>query len=566
MNRPVPSAVRGRSHRPRTPVRAGRFRDDAPPLPRLHDAGRALVATALALLAIAFGTAGPGALAAAGPAEGSGFADLEAKVRSFTLPNGLVVIVLERPEAPVFAFRTFVDAGGVDEVAGITGLAHMFEHMAFKGTESFGSTDPRAEARALDAVDAAWDAWFAEKQKGYAADSTRLRDLEAAFKRTEDAAKALVVGNEFSKILDENGAVSVNAYTSMDNTNYFYALPANRLELWARLEGDRLTQPVMREYYKERDVVQEERRFGESSPRGRLMYNFWLSAFLAHPYGNGLIGHPSDLGAITRRDAEAFFREHYVAKNMAIAVVGDVRYDEVKRLAERYFSGISDAPEPPPVRTVEPRHEAEIRVVVQEEAQPAVMIGYHVPSSFAPEWPAVELLGQVVGSGRSSRLYERLVKRDQTAVRIGAYAGFPGEKYPNLLMVQASLARGASTDSVEAAIYEELDRLARQGPTEEELRKVKRQVRAGFIRGLRSNLGLAGQLATFQELYGDWRLLFRYVDTINAVTPGQVQAAAQEAFREGNRVVGVLRRPDAGREAPAGAPASRVSREGGTRS
>lgn len=470
-------------------------------------------------------------------------ADLESQVREFTLPNGLTFLVLERHEAPVFSFRTFVDAGGVDEVAGITGVAHMFEHMAFKGTRTVGTTDYEAEARALDAVDAAWEALFAERQKGYEADSTRLASLENTFKEAQEAASAFVVSNDFSKLLDENGAVGVNAYTSMDNTNYFYSLPSNRLELWARLESDRLTHPVLREYYKEREVVQEERRFQESSPRGRAFSTFWLSAFLAHPYGNGLIGHISDLKAISRQDAEEFFRRHYVAKNMAIAVVGDVNFDEVKRLAEKYFSGVSDAPEPPPVRTVEPPHTAEIRVEVVEQAQPSLTIAYHIPSAFDPDWAAYTLLGQILGSGRSSRLYQRLVKDDQSAARVFAYAGFPAEKYPNLLMIQAALNRDAEPDSVETAIYEELDRLIAQGPTAEEMKKVKRLNRAGYIRSLRSNGGLAGQLAEGQALYGDWRKSFRWLEEADRVTAADIQRVAQAALRKENRVVGVLRKP-----------------------
>lgn len=483
-------------------------------------------------------------LLACGPVRAAGgFTGIESQVREFTLPNGLTFLVLERHEAPVFSFRTYVDAGGVDEVAGITGVAHMFEHMAFKGTRTVGTTDFPAEAKALDAIDAAWEALFAERQKGYEADSTRLAGLEAAFKQAQEAAADFVVSNDFSKLLDENGAVGVNAYTSMDNTNYFYSLPSNRLELWARLESDRLTQPVLREYYKEREVVQEERRFQESSPRGRAMSAFWLSAFLAHPYGNGLIGHISDLKAISRHDAEEFFRRHYVARNMAIAVVGDVRFDDVKRLAERYFSGVSDAPEPRPVRTVEPPHAAEIRVEVVETAQPALTIAYHIPSGFDPDWPAYVLLGQILGSGRSSRLYERLVKEDQSAARVFAYAGFPGEKYPNLLMVQAALNRDASPDSVEAAVYEEIDRLVTDGPTVEEMRKVKRQNRAGYIRSLRSNGGLAGQLAEGQALYGDWRKSFRWLEEVEGVTAEDVQRVAKAALRKENRVVGVLRKP-----------------------
>ncbi len=480
---------------------------------------------------------------AASPCAAAGFADLESQVKQFTLPNGLTILVLERHEAPVFSFATYVDAGGVNEVAGITGVAHMFEHMAFKGTRTIGTTDVVAESKALDAVDAAWDALFAEREKGVAADSVRLATLQAAFKRAQDEARELVVSNEFSKIVQENGAVDLNAGTMMDGTMYYYSLPSNRLELWARMEGDRLTQPVLREFYTERDVVQEERRFQESSPLGRLFSTWWIASYLAHPYGNGLIGHPSDLKAITRRDAEAFFRDHYMAKNVTIALVGDVEFAEVQRLAVRYFSGMSDAPKPGPVRTQEPRHEAEIRVTVEEDAQPMVLLGYQIPGIFSADWATWEVLTIISGRGRSSRLYERLVKSDRTAVQANTGNGFPGEKYPNMFVAQAIVARGASPDSVEAAMRQELDRLAAEGPTTAELRKAKRVSRASFIRGLRANSGLALQLATSQGKEGDWRRLFRYLEGIDRVTADDIRRVASTAFREGNRSVGVLRKP-----------------------
>jgi predicted Zn-dependent peptidase len=483
------------------------------------------------------------AFLAARPCAAAGFADLESQVKQFTLPNGLTFLVLERHDAPVFSFSTYVDAGGVNEVAGVTGLAHMFEHMAFKGTPTIGTTDYAAEGKALDAVDAAFEALYAERMKGDDADSTRLASLQAAFKQAQDDARKFVVSNDFSKIVEENGAVDLNAGTGMDGTEFHYSLPSNRLELWGRMEGDRMTQPVLREFYTERDVVQEERRFQESSPIGRLFSTWWIASFIAHPYGNGLIGYVSDLKAITRPDAEAFFRAHYMAKNISIAIVGDVNFADVQRVATKYFSGMSDAPKPGPLRTIEPRHEAEIRVTVEEDAQPLVLLGYQIPGVFSRDWPCWELLSVIAGDGRSSRLYERLVKKDKTAVQAGAGDGFPADKYPNMFIAQAVVARGASTDTVEAAMLAELDRLAKEGPSAAELQKAKRVARATFIRGLRPNSGLAVQLATNQGKKGDWRKLFRYLDGINKVTADDIRRVATEAFREGNRSVGVLRKP-----------------------
>jgi predicted Zn-dependent peptidase len=473
----------------------------------------------------------------------SAFEDLESRVVEFELGNGLKFLVVERHDAPVFSFRTYVDAGGVDEVPGITGIAHMFEHMAFKGTHTIGTTDYAAEQSALAAVDRAWDAYAAEEAKGFRADSTRLEQLQETFLAAQGAAKEFVISNDFSRILEENGVRGLNASTGTDLTWYYYSLPSNRLELWARLEGDRLTNPVLREFYTERDVVIEERRFQESSPVGRLFESALGAAFFAHPYGNGVIGYASDLRKITRRDAEEFFRKHYVASNITVCVVGDVDAAEVRALAERYFSAVASGSEPPPVRTEEPRHDAQVRVIREEDAQPVVTVAFMIPGRFHPQWHAYELLGSLLANGRSSRIYTRLVKEDQSCSRIFGGSGFPGSKYPCALALAGFVNSGSDPAAVEAAIFEETERLADEGVTDAELDKAKRLARADFIRQIQSNSGLSGQLALYQGMLGDWRLLFRELDRIEAVTPARVQEAAKESLRRSNSVVGILRAP-----------------------
>jgi predicted Zn-dependent peptidase len=476
-------------------------------------------------------------------AGGKGLEDLGEQVQEYTLPNGLTFLVLERPEAPVFSFQTYVDAGGVDEVQGITGIAHMFEHMAFKGTETVGATDITAERAAMARVDEAVAALAQERNKGNQADSARVRELEEAFRDAQSKAKEFVVQNEFSKLVEEHGAVGLNASTSLDWTTYYYSLPSNRLELWARLEGDRLTNPVLREFYSERDVVYEERRFQESSPIGRLFLDWINVSYQTHPYGRAIIGHAADLKAITREDAWDFYRKHYVGSNMTIAVVGDVKFKDVKKFADKYFSGVAAGEDPPDVRTAEPRHESEIRVIREDDAQPFVLMGYHIPGRRDPDWCAVELLGAILGDGRSSRLYRRLVKEDKVAAQAGAGAGLIADKYPSLLLVQALVAADATVEQVESAVDEEVARLVREGPTPEELDKVKTMNQAAFIRNLRSNSGLAGELAAYDQKLGDWRKLFDYQGEIAAVTVEDIRRVAAEYLRWDNRVVGILRKP-----------------------
>jgi predicted Zn-dependent peptidase len=504
--------------------------------------GRASVAATIVLVLCGFG-AMPGIAAKPGEAQ-EGFAALEKQVREFRLPNGLTFLVLERHAAPVFSFNTAVNAGGVDAASGVTGIAHVFEHMAFKGTPHVGTTDYAKEQPALDAVDAAWAALLAERQKRHLADSTKVAALEKTFKDAQAAADAYVAGNEFGQVLEQAGVNGLNAGTRVDYTDFLYSLPSNKLELWALMEGDRMSNPVLREFYKEREVIVEERRTGEeSTAQGRLFEEFLPAAFKAHPYGNGIIGHRSDLENLSRYDAANFFHEHYVAKNMTTAVVGDVSAAEVERLANRYFSGISDAPAPPPVTTEEPRQAAERRVVLEEDAQPLILMGYHEPDMNDPHFHAYEALASVLGDGRSSRLYTRLVKEKKVAVQVGAGAGMPGRKYPNLLFAYIVPASGVDPDSALAVFDAEIERLLKDAPvTKEELDGVKTRERADFWRSIQSNAGMAARLAYFEELTGDWRNLFKQVDEMNAVTEGDVMSAAKECLRRDNRTVGMIRK------------------------
>jgi predicted Zn-dependent peptidase len=500
-----------------------------------------LARVAFGLLAV-LALVGP-ALAADAPAT-QGFASLEKDVHEFALPNGLKFIVLERHDAPVFAFRTYANVGAVDEVAGITGIAHMFEHMAFKGTPNIGTTDYKKEKVALDAVDRAYAALMAERYKGRLADSTKIAALKDSFKAAQAEADKYVVSNGFSAILERNGVVGLNAGTGTDQTQYEYELPSNKIELWAMTESDRLINPVLREFYKEREVVIEERRMRtESTASGRLFEGFLQTAFVAAPYGNGLIGHRSDLETFSREQAEAFRKEHYVAKNVTIAVVGDVKTSEIEAFAKKYFSTMSDAPAPPPVMTVEPRQDVERRITMIADEQPLVFLGWHIPDVNDPKWHAYEALSDVIGQGRSSRLYTTLVKEKKLAVQSGMFAGMPGEKYPTLMFSYIVPASGVEPDTALAVFDREVARFLKDAPvTDEELAGFKTRSRARFLRQIQANGGLAEQLVYNQMIRGDWRKLFRQLDEVNAVTKDDVMNAARECLRVDNRTVAILRK------------------------
>ncbi len=468
-------------------------------------------------------------------------ASVEKRVTLRKLDNGLTLIVMERPEAPVFSYATVVNAGAAQEVAGITGLAHMFEHMAFKGTESVGTTDITAEKGALQKVEEAYAAYDRERRKPVGRDPAKVAELEKAWKDAVDAAEKYVVRNEFSKIVDQAGGVGMNAFTAMDETVYFYSLPANRLELWAYLESERFLHPVFREFYKERDVVYEERRLRyESSPFGRLLEQFLPTAFAAHPYHNLGIGWPSDLQAFSATDAANFFKKYYIPSNMVVAVVGDVKASEAMPMLEKYFGRLPKAPQPEPLRTVEPPQKAERTVVLHEQSQPIYFEGYHRPAATDPDDPVYDVIEVLMSVGRTSRLYRSLVRDQKLAANASGFNGFPGNKYPNLFTFFVITTPGHSPTEVTKAIGGELDRLKSQDVPPEELQSVKTRVKAQLIRQLENNSGMALQLATYQTLFGDWRELFRSVDKIDKVTAADVRRVANATFVSSNRTIAYI--------------------------
>src|SRR5690242_1523465 len=262
--------------------------------------------------------------------------DFEKKVTEFSLANGLHFIVVERHEAPVVSMHTYVNAGSVDDPSGATGIAHMFEHMAFKGTESIGTANWAEEKKALAAVETAYDRLDAERNKGPKADPARIKALDKQVQAAIERAQSYVIPNEYPRIIEENGGAGLNASTSFDSTEYFYSLPSNRIELWFLLESQRFLQPVFREFYKERDVVLEENRMRvQSSPQGKLLEDFLATAFEAHPYRNPPSGWPSDIVNLRLSDARKFYEKYYVPANITIGIVGDVHPAEARRLAEK---------------------------------------------------------------------------------------------------------------------------------------------------------------------------------------------------------------------------------------
>jgi predicted Zn-dependent peptidase len=475
---------------------------------------------------------------------GDDFAAGAARAKEKVLSNGLRVIVFERRQAPVVAFATAVKVGSVDEPRGLTGTAHVFEHMAFKGSTTLGTKDYEAEKKLLDQMEDV----FAELKKAKA----RGASLEEQKKLTDqlDAlsvqADKLVVSEEYSTILQRHGGVGLNAWTAADCTVYHVELPSNRLELWMALEADRFAKPVLREFYKEKEAVKEERRLRtDSSPQGKLFEEFTALAFKAHPYGQPTIGHVSDLDALSAREASEFFKRYYTPNNTTISLVGDVSPDEAFAMAEKYFGSLPRGPEPPQVHTVEPPFDGEKRVMVEAKAQPVVGIGWHRPSSLDKDNAVYSAITDLLTGGRSSRLYKVLVVEKKLAVTVEAFTGYPGERFPQLVAILCVPAPGKTTDECVKAIDEELAKLKKDLVDEQELESVKVRTRAGVVRGLRSLVGMAQALSVSQATLGDWREVFAQPDRIAKVTREDVKRVATTLFTRKGRIRGEIVPPPA---------------------
>ena len=475
------------------------------------------------------------------PLAAQDLASFEKRVTVRTLSNGLTVLILRRPEAPVFSFFTMVDTGSSQDPLSKTGLAHMMEHMAFKGTPDIGTTNYAEEKVALAKVEQAYAAYEAERIKRVGRDPQKLAKLQKEWQDAIAAADKFVIKNQFGEIVESHGGVGMNAFTTYDETGYMYSMPSNMFELWAAIESDRFANPVMRDFYKERNVVMEERRMRtDSSPTGRLVEQFLGTAFDANPYHRPTIGYSSDLQSFSATDAQEFFHQYYLPSNMVIALVGDLDPDKVMPIIERYFGQLPTKPKPTELTTVEPPQNSVREVKLHEMAQPFYVEGYHRPSYLDPDDAVYDAITDIMSNGRTSRMYRSLVRDQKIAAAAAGFSGFPGSKYAHLFAFYGVPLPGHSNQEIQQAIQDQIIKLKTQDVTDEELQMFKTRTKADLIRGLASNEGLAQQLAIYQTRYGDWRELFRYLDKVDKVTKADIRRIANQVFLDSNRTIGTI--------------------------
>ena len=482
-------------------------------------------------------------------------------VEEVVLDNGMTLLLLPRPGDPNVAAGWVAKVGSVYERPGITGVAHLFEHMMFKGTAAIGTRDIEQDLQIIAQLDEVKAELRAEEAALLEAERLgRIDDAGDPAHRTERhralmdrfddllAQQAdLLVKEDFSRIYSGQGASGMNAGTSYDFTLYFVNVPANKLELWFWMESDRLVNPVFREFYAERDVVHEERRLRiDSTPTGRFQEQFDALFWQSSPYGWPVIGWPSDLDGITREEALTFFDLYYAPNNLAAALVGDFDPDEAKALAERYFGRLSRGDRPPPQpRTREMPQSSEKRMHAWAETNPQVVVRYHsVPDGHVDE-PALVVLGQLL-NGRTGRLYRALVEDQGVATRAsGGQAGF---KFEGMFELRGVAAEGHAPEDVEQALYAEIERLKTEPVDPRELQKVKNQNAASTFRELRGNFFLMYSLLMRESNRG-WETVNTDPPLYEAVTADDVMRVARAYFEPENRTVAIYYRKESD-EAP----------------
>lgn len=466
-------------------------------------------------------------------------------VEEIRLDNGLRIFVLERPTVPTFTGLYQFRVGGAFDPKGRSGIAHLLEHMMFKGTESVGILDRERERVIMERLSKLWARLDSELEREDApfeeADQERISELREEIEKLSAEHKKLIVKNEYDEIMTRAGGNYLNASTSHDATTYFVELPSNRLEFWFQVESDRLLDPVFREFYSERDVVREERRLRyENRPSGMLYEGLLGLIFRAHPYGRPNIGWPDDVERLRREDAESYFETYYSPSNCIMVLTGDVRTKDVERLAKKYFGSWKRQEVPPLKLTEEPEQRGERREIIEFDAEPQVRMGWRTVPVGHPDEAALEVLAKVLGGLYSSRLDQALVQKERIASSV--YTGNAARQHAGYFLVSGVPRGEHTTAELEKAVDREIGRIKDDGVTEEELERAKIQVEAARVRRLKSNLGQAFRIATAVRVSGGTDYLEEEERRINAVTAEQVRDVARRYLEAARRSVVELRK------------------------
>lgn len=466
------------------------------------------------------------------------FENIGKQITEINLANGAKLLLLEDNSAPIVHCVTVANVGGVNEVPGITGIAHFLEHLAFKGTSTIGTKNYKLEKPILDQQDAIFTKLLVAKKDG---NNELVARYESELKLLELEASKYVENNEFSRIYTQNGGQNFNAGTSQDFTMYQISLPSNKLELWFTMESERFTDPVFREFYKEREVILEERLLTEvNSGQGQLMKEMMHTAFKVHPYKYTTIGEKEDIENITRQDVKDFFNKYYGAQNLTFVIYGDFDAKEAKAYADKYLSKIPERVKSLPVTDKEPEQREERHFTVNYDAAPMIMVSYHVPAASHPDTQALEALAAILGQKETSPLMKELVYEKKLALYAYSFTGLPGSKYENLFSIILAPNSGVDVDDCLVEVDKIIADFFTNGVSEKELMSYRKNSKKDYLSRLDTGIYFPIQVGLMDAISGDYNDFFNTLEKIDSLKRGDIVRVANEYLTKNNRTVGVL--------------------------
>ena len=454
------------------------------------------------------------------------------EVKMYTLENGLRVILYRRGTAPVFAGMVAVRVGGTDEIVGNTGISHMLEHMAFKGTPDIGTKDYKKEQKLLEQL----EVLETKISLGQKLSQTESQTREQINKEL----KELWILGDFNSQYDKRGANDMNATTDKELTKYFVNLPRSEFEFWCWMESERILSPVMRQFYQERDVVMEERRMRfEDDPQGKLYEMLLGVAYSKHPYRNPVIGYDFDIKRLTATMVADFHKEYYVPSNIVVSVVGDINVETDIKTIEKYFGRLPAREAPSHPTIVEPKQAGERRLTLETTAAPQLFVAYHKPNYPHPDDAPLSVMAEILAGSNVSPLYTELVKIRRLASDIG-HDEAPGYAYPNMLMFISAANSPHSNTDILNAFDDVLAKFKANKIDPKLLLMAKKQTAMQYLAHLKSNMSLAQDLASAELLYGDWKSSIEWFDQMMNVSAEDVSRVAKQYLNNSNRTIGMI--------------------------
>lgn len=463
---------------------------------------------------------------------------LEEAVVEKKLPNGITLLMINRGYAPTLAFEVSFSVGSADESYDTAGTAHLLEHMLFKGTDRIGTRNWDKEKPVLERIEVVGETLDRLKRENPA--NPRIPDLEKELEELQRLHSEYVDPVPYSRLYKAQGGVGFNASTSRDRTAYYIQLPSEKLRLWAETETERLRNPVLREFYLERNNVIEERLMRyDSRGEGLLYERFNAVAYMAHPYRHPTIGWKTIIPFLSIKDVRSFYNRYYIPSRMTIAIVGKQDTRETFRIINETFGSLPAKPDPgrPLVKEVEQMGERRFSISFREK--PQLIMGWHKPAAPHHDDYALDLAAELLGGSTTSWLHRTLVLESNKATEVVVWNGSPGARYDNQFVIFAAPAPGVALEDLEQAIYAEMEAF-REAVTDEMVRDAKRKMTASFIFGMDSNKSLAHILSYYNAVLGDWRYASGYARVLREIEAKDLQAAMARYCVSRNRTVGYL--------------------------